>query len=218
MKWFRTVHPLGAIETTEVCVDLAYPAAREGTGVRGYARFHATVRDAEGRLLGQGTKTEMAANFPDYVEKAETGAIGRALAAAGFGTAVDQELDEGRIVDAPRARRRPGTPSAPRLTTQRAASPSLPPAERVSAPLRPIEPLTEPPRSPEQPSGPTHLQTDVLEWLEQQAKRAGYDDLAGACRELDYAIENVLIVEAMQRSLDKELKVRIKTKDTADAI
>jgi hypothetical protein len=45
--------------------------------------------------------------FKDYLEKAETGAIGRALAMCGYGTQfTGDELDEGvRIVDAPVVRK-----------------------------------------------------------------------------------------------------------------
>jgi hypothetical protein len=47
-------------------------------------------------------KTERGVDFPDYVEKAGTGAVGRALAAIGYGTQFAPELDEQhRIVDAP---------------------------------------------------------------------------------------------------------------------
>jgi len=179
VKWFRTVHPNGSIETTEMTVDLDRPFARGGDKVHGYARFHATVRDADGRILGQGTRTETAANFFDYVEKAETGAIGRALAAAGFGTEIDQDLDEGCVVDTPRERPR-------RHTGDRAPS-----------------------TSPSKPSGPLRLQPDIIEWLDQQAKRAGFANLEAACKALDYPLESVLAIEAMQRSLDKELKQRI---------
>jgi len=184
VKWFRTIHPHGSIETREVCVDLDRPFTKGGGKVCGYARFHATVRDADGRLLGEGTKTENAANFFDFVEKAETGAIGRALAAAGYGTELDQDLDEGRVVDAPRDRKAPHLTRAnpgPRMATQR-------------------------------PSGPTRLQPDILEWLAQQATRAGFPDLQAACVELDYPFESLMSIEAMQRSMDKELKQRIAAK------
>ncbi|MHB0937967.1 MAG: hypothetical protein ACYDCO_08915 [Armatimonadota bacterium] len=182
VKWFRTVHPSGTIETHEVIVDLDRPFSKGGGKVYGYARFHATVKDADGRVLGQGTKTETAANFFDYVEKAETGSIGRALAAAGFGTEIDQDLDEGRVVDSPREKPRARNQhSAPRVASQR-------------------------------PTGPIHLQPDVIEWLDQQAKRAGFENLEAACKELDYPMESVLTIEAMQRSLDKELKSRITAK------
>jgi hypothetical protein len=49
-----------------------------------------------------GTKSECAADFGDYIEKAETGAIGRALAALGYGTQFAPEFnEEHRIVDSP---------------------------------------------------------------------------------------------------------------------
>ncbi|MFM9108767.1 MAG: hypothetical protein ACKOWF_18940 [Chloroflexota bacterium] len=48
-----------------------------------------------------GTGTETPSDFGDYVEKAETKAVGRALAYAGFGTAAAEE-ESGLIVDAPR--------------------------------------------------------------------------------------------------------------------
>lgn len=187
VKWFRTVHPNGVIETSEVCVDLDRPFTKGGAKVSGYARFHATVRDAEGRVLGQGTKTENAANFFDYVEKAETGSIGRALAAAGFGTELDQDLDEGRVVDAPRERKQ--APHAAINTPQRMAS--------------------------QRPSGPTMLQPDIIDWLDQQSRRAGYENLQAACSALEYPVESVMTIEAMQRSLDKELKQRIAEKAIA---
>ena len=64
--------------------------------------FRATVNDGKGGV-GTGTKSERAASFPDFIEKAETGAIGRALASLGYGTQfTGDELNEAhRIVDAP---------------------------------------------------------------------------------------------------------------------
>lgn len=187
VKWFRTVHPAGSIETQEVCVDLDRPFTKGGGKVYGYARFHATVRDAEGHILGQGTKTETANNFFDYVEKAETGAIGRALAASGFGTELDQDLDEGRIVDSPQRKHTTDKAATPRMASQR-------------------------------PSGPIRLQPDIIEWLEQQARRAGFETLDAACKELDYPFESVVTIEAMQRSLDKELKQRIAAATAGKAV
>jgi hypothetical protein len=71
----------------------------------GYARYRANVFDTTGRLIATGTKTEYSERFLDFVEKAETGAIGRALAIAGYGTEAAADLDEGldkdRIADAP---------------------------------------------------------------------------------------------------------------------
>lgn len=40
-------------------------------------------------------------NFPDYIEKAETGAIGRTIAMCGYGTLQAPEFDEeDRVADA----------------------------------------------------------------------------------------------------------------------
>jgi|SRR5882724_369193 len=90
--WFRDRYPHGHITTEEVCVDLD----------RGYARYKATVEDGQGgRATGYGTET--AAEFTDYCERAETRALGRALAALGIGTQfVGQDLTEGaHVADAP---------------------------------------------------------------------------------------------------------------------
>lgn len=63
----------------------------------------AEIVDPQGRVVATGYKREHKAHFPDNEEKALTGAAGRVLLFAGYGTqyALD-ELDEGeRIVDAP---------------------------------------------------------------------------------------------------------------------
>jgi hypothetical protein len=82
---FREKYPHGTIITEEVCVDLE----------KGYARYKATVEDGEGgKATGYGTETK--ADFTDYAERAETRAIGRALALLGFGTQfVGADLSEG---------------------------------------------------------------------------------------------------------------------------
>lgn len=63
-----------------------------------YAIVRATVTifDETGSVGREacGTKREDKAHFPDFLEKAETGAVGRALALLGFGTLFAQELDE----------------------------------------------------------------------------------------------------------------------------
>ncbi|HEY3412786.1 MAG TPA: hypothetical protein VGM51_06980 [Armatimonadota bacterium] len=93
LVWFREEHPDFGIDTQVVELDLQ----------RGVAVFSATVTDHEGRLLAAGVKMESAANFADFVEKASTGAIGRALGVLGYGTQFAPEFGEGeRIVDAPR--------------------------------------------------------------------------------------------------------------------
>ena len=71
----------------------------------GYACVRANVYDETGRLIATGLKSEYSENFMDYLEKAETGAIARALAIAGYGTEsaldLDEGVDGGRIADSP---------------------------------------------------------------------------------------------------------------------
>lgn len=71
----------------------------------GYACVRATIYDTGGRVIATGTKTEWSENFGDFLEKAETGAIARALAVAGYGTETALDLDDGaeqeRPADAP---------------------------------------------------------------------------------------------------------------------
>lgn len=71
-----------------------------------WAVFRCRITDENGRIISTGHGSESRKDFGDYLEKAETKAVGRALAMLGFGTqfAAD-ELDEGeRIVDTPIAR------------------------------------------------------------------------------------------------------------------
>jgi hypothetical protein len=101
-------HPDWTIDTVpEEVVRGTLKNKNEVTG--GYARIRANVYDETGRLIASGTKTEFSERFMDFVEKAETGAIARALAVAGYGTEAALDLDEGleadRIADAPVASR-----------------------------------------------------------------------------------------------------------------
>lgn len=92
LVWFRQEHPDWGIETRPVEIDVE----------KGYAVFEAIVYNVDGKLMAKGTKMETARGFADYIEKAETGSIGRALAVCGFGTQFAPELEEGeRIVDSP---------------------------------------------------------------------------------------------------------------------
>jgi hypothetical protein len=77
-----------------------------------YCTFAAEIQDASGRLIAKAHKTEHEKHFADYREKAETGAIGRALALCGYGTLFAQELEEPitpagdmRIVDTPQRKK-----------------------------------------------------------------------------------------------------------------
>lgn len=91
LVWFREEHPDWAIETELLSVTQESASAR------------AVIKDGTGRVIATSHKFETKQGFPDFIEKAETGAIGRALALIGFGTQFcADELDEGeRIVDAP---------------------------------------------------------------------------------------------------------------------
>lgn len=91
LVWFREEHPDWSIETEIL----------SATETSAYAR--ATIKDEHGRIIATSHKFETKQGFPDFIEKSETGAIGRALALIGFGTQFcADELDEGeRIVDSP---------------------------------------------------------------------------------------------------------------------
>jgi hypothetical protein len=81
---------------------------------QGWAHFKTYVRDVlgnEATMYG----SESAKDFPDYIEKASTKSLGRALLLLGYGTAFTAEIDEGsRPVDAPiQARSAPVPTNAP---------------------------------------------------------------------------------------------------------
>jgi len=116
LVWFRSVVPNGSIETEMLHLDLdrdteeetyVWNAERRRSEkitkhAKGFVIFKAVVKDGQG-AIATGTKSEKAASFPDFIEKAETGGIGRALAALGYGTQfTGDEWDEAhRIVDSP---------------------------------------------------------------------------------------------------------------------
>lgn len=131
LVWFREDHPDWSIETE-------LPSVTENSA---YAK--ATIRDESGRVIATSHKFENVQGFPDFIEKAETGAIGRALALIGYGTQFcADELDEGgRIVDAPveNRTRRPGMydnpPKASLAVAREGATAARP------APEEPAEPV-----------------------------------------------------------------------------
>lgn len=93
LVWFREEHPDWTIHTKieQLAADSAV--------------VQALIIDREGVTLASAHKMETKVGFPDYIEKAETGAIGRALALCGYGTQFAPELDEGeRLADSPTAR------------------------------------------------------------------------------------------------------------------
>jgi hypothetical protein len=90
IAWFRKDNPYWGI-VTEI----------EQLGNKAVV-MKATIKDALGTVIATARKKETEIGFPDYIEKAETGAIGRALAMCGYGTLQAPEFDEqGRLTDAP---------------------------------------------------------------------------------------------------------------------
>jgi hypothetical protein len=90
IAWFRKNHPYWSIITeVEQLADKAVV-------------MKATIKDMQGTVIVTARKKETEAGFPDYIEKAETGAIGRALAMCRYGTLQAPEFDEqDRLADAP---------------------------------------------------------------------------------------------------------------------
>lgn len=90
LVWFRDEKPLWAIDT-----KLEQLSEK-------HAVFSAKIYDENGSLKSAGYGSESVNDFRDFIEKAETKAVGRALAMLGYGTQFAPELDEGeRIVDSP---------------------------------------------------------------------------------------------------------------------
>jgi hypothetical protein len=109
LLWLRTEHPDAVLETELIKHEDGLALFRARASIRG-----------GGEATGWGSET--ADDFGDYIEKAETKALGRALAALGYGTQFCEDYDfssngvreaktgrrgrDGdRVVDAPVARR-----------------------------------------------------------------------------------------------------------------
>lgn len=111
LVWFREEHPDWSIETH-----------MQSSG-QDYAIFRAEVKNANGFLMASAHKREDMKHFADYIEKAETGSIGRALALCGYGTQFEPELDEGeRLADAPIVRPNIHAPSNMQPTDEEAGA------------------------------------------------------------------------------------------------
>lgn len=90
LVWFREEHPDWSINTEFVKIDASMAIAK------------ATILTPSGQIMSTAHKCEDKQGFADFLEKAETGAIGRALAMVGYGTQFAPDLDEQhRIVDSP---------------------------------------------------------------------------------------------------------------------
>ena len=126
LVWFRQDRPLDSGWGIRTIPEIA-------TEER--AVYRAQIVSPEGVVIAEGTKSETQDGFPDFVEKAETGAIGRALAICGYGTQFcGGELDEReRIVDSPVDRK---PTSAPQKKRKRKPKQKAQPQQASSEPLK----------------------------------------------------------------------------------
>ena len=89
LVWLRAEHPDAVIETELVELSSTHAVFRARVSIPG-----------GGSATGYGSET--ADDFRDYIEKAETKALGRALAALGYGTQFTPEFDDSdSIADSP---------------------------------------------------------------------------------------------------------------------
>lgn len=94
LVWFREEHPDWCIKT-----DLKYFEPGK------YAVTCATICNEKSEVIATAHKQETCEGFYDFIEKSETGAIGRALALCGYGTQFTDDLEEGeRLADSPLSR------------------------------------------------------------------------------------------------------------------
>jgi len=90
IAWFRKDHPYWSILTK--AVQLADKAIV----------MKVIIKDMTESIIATARKKETEIGFPDYIEKAESGAIGRALAMCGYRTLQAPEFnEEERLADSP---------------------------------------------------------------------------------------------------------------------
>lgn len=90
LLWFREDHPDWNISSFIIESNDKYAVCRT------------IITDSDQRPIAQSHGREDYGHFKDYIEKAETKSVGRALGICGYGTQFAQELDEEhRIVDSP---------------------------------------------------------------------------------------------------------------------
>lgn len=106
LVWLRDEDPLATIQTELVQLDLE----------KSFCLFKSTVTRSNGaQAVGYGSETM--SDFKDFIEKAETKSLGRALAALGYGTQFSDDYDmdnadgSPHVVDSP-VERRGASPAA----------------------------------------------------------------------------------------------------------
>jgi hypothetical protein len=150
----------------------------------GWAHFKTYVRDVlgnEATMYG----SESMRDFPDYIEKASTKSLGRALLLLGYGTAFTAEIDEGdRMVDAP-------TP----VTAATSAS-----AAPVAHPASPTATIPATPATQETaPAPPAPERIALAEWC--KAHGVTSDILAAYFNRHKYSTKNLDHVHRVQAEL-----------------
>lgn len=105
LVWFREEKPMW-------CIDTKLEQLTES-----HAVFSAKIFDENGVQKSAGYGSESIKDFRDYIEKAETKAVGRALAMLGYGTQFAPEMDEcedgkDRLADSPVTKKKQKSESA----------------------------------------------------------------------------------------------------------
>jgi hypothetical protein len=132
LVWFREACPNGTIDTTMLHLDLEAEYEEEVSEwdeterrnkkivkrAKGIAIFQCVVTDGKGGRA-TGTKHEKGVCFADFIEKAETGAIGRALAGLGYGTQFAGDEIEDRQEKQQKRQQRPGYATASQISSAR---------------------------------------------------------------------------------------------------
>lgn len=147
--WFRLAHPLGKIKKIFHALNAEVAICE--------ARVYLSKDDPEEQYVGSGTAQRFfkaGDKFGEsYVESAETAAVGRALAEAGFGSQFSDcdvsEPEDATLADAPvAAAPLPGPRPAPAASP--APAPATPPARRapVPGPTAATPPVQEPALTP----------------------------------------------------------------------
>lgn len=147
--WFRLAHPLGKIKKIFHALNAEVAICE--------ARVYLNKDDPEEQYVGSGTAQRFfkeGDKFGEsYVESAETAAVGRALAEAGFGSQFSDcdvtEPADATLADAPvAAAPLPGPRPAPAASP--APAPAAPPARRapVPGPAAATPPVQEPALTP----------------------------------------------------------------------
>lgn len=136
--WFREEHPDACIRTELLACTEDQTIAKAEIHVRVVDKVSGETKFEQ---RSNGIKRETKKDFPDHTEKAETGAIGRALALMGYGTQFALELDEGdRIVDSPIKATTPATLTVVDATLEAAKKPTGFRRPGEKAPLKVTEP------------------------------------------------------------------------------